>query len=71
MWKKPEYLFFRSLIVLLLSAGTLMAQSESEKLELADEYFRRGNMDKALPLYEDLRGDAATDRKILRNYHAC
>jgi tetratricopeptide (TPR) repeat protein len=55
----------------LFSVSSVFAQQKSEKLELADEYFKRGNYEKALELYEDLKGNPATDKKLFSNYLTC
>lgn len=61
----------RFFLFLFFSVSTTFAQQKSEKLELADEYFKRGNYEKALELYEDLKGNPATDKKLFSNYLAC
>ena len=61
----PFFSFF------LLMSGMAAAQTKNEKLELAEEYFRRLNYEKALGIYEDLKGDPETDRKIFANYLEC
>lgn len=73
MWMM-KYRFFSLVNVALIffsSAGITFAQSKTEKLELAEEYFRRANFEKALDLYEELKGDPVTDRKILQHYLEC
>ncbi len=55
----------------LFSVSSVFAQQKSEKLELADEYFKRENYEKALELYEDLKGNPATDKRLFSNYLTC
>jgi len=62
------FLFF----LFVIGSGTITAQQQKlQKLELADEYFRRNNFEKALQIYEDLKGDLETDRKMFRQYLTC
>ncbi len=60
------------LILLLALIQTLaFGQTKSEKKELADEYLKRENFQKALDNYEDLVGDEAWDPLIFKNYIIC
>ena len=59
------------ILFFLFSVSSVFAQQKSEKLELADEYFKRENYEKALELYEDLKGNPATDKRLFSNYLTC
>jgi len=61
------------ILILLLALIQTFAfgQTKSEKKELADEYLKRENFQKALDNYEDLAGDEAWDPLIFKNYILC
>ena len=59
------------ILILALIQITAFAQTKSEKKELADEYLKRENYQKALDNYEDLAGDEAWDPLIFKNYITC
>jgi hypothetical protein len=63
-------IFLLSIFFLLLVSG-LSAQTKSEKRDLADEYVKRENFQKALDNYEDLVGDENWDAIIFLNYIRC
>jgi len=46
----------------------VFAQTKAEKKDLADEYFKRENYQKALENYEDLAGDENWDAQIFSKY---
>ena len=60
------FLFF-----VLFLKQTAFSQTNAEKKELADEYLKRENYQKALENYEDLVGDESWDALIFKNYIRC
>jgi outer membrane protein assembly factor BamD (BamD/ComL family) len=73
MWMKLflNSVFGLSLLLFLLGSEKLSGQNKTDKLELAEEYFKRENYEKALELYEDIKGNAETDRRIFAHYLTC
>ena len=61
---------FGFLILLTGMHFNALAQTKAEKKELADEYFKRENFQKALENYEDLSGDENWDAQIFTKYIA-
>ncbi|HOY94108.1 MAG TPA: hypothetical protein PK509_00120, partial [Catalimonadaceae bacterium] len=59
------------ILILALIQTIAFGQTKSEKKELADEYLKRENYQKALDNYEDLAGDEAWDPLIFKNYITC
>jgi outer membrane protein assembly factor BamD (BamD/ComL family) len=59
------------ILILALIQTIAFGQTKSEKKELADEYLKRENYQKALDNYEDLVGDEAWDPLIFKNYILC
>jgi len=69
--KKKLPLAFLLAGLMLLFSDFLSAQGKSDKLELAEEYYKRENYEKALDIYEDIKGNPETDRKIFEHYLKC
>ncbi len=69
--KKKGLQILLQAVMLLLLQPFLMAQNKNDKLELAEEYFKRENYEKALDIYEDIKGNPETDRKIFGHYLKC
>lgn len=69
--KKKGLLILLHAAMFLLMQPFLMAQNKNDKLELAEEYFKRENYEKALDIYEDIKGNPETDRKIFEHYLKC
>jgi len=63
--------FLGFLILLIGTHLNVFAQTKAEKKELADEYFKRENFQKALENYEDLAGDENWDAQIFAKYILC
>jgi len=59
---------FLSILVFLVFGLVSLGQTKAEKKELADEYFKRENFQKALENYEDLAGDENWDAQIFNKY---
>jgi tetratricopeptide (TPR) repeat protein len=69
--KKKGLILLLWATMFLLIQPFLMAQNKNDKLELAEEYFKRENYEKALDIYEDIKGNPETDRKIFEHYLKC
>jgi len=69
--KKKKLLAFLLACLMLLFSDFLSAQGKSDKLELAEEYYKRENYEKALEIYEDIKGNPETDSKIFGHYLNC
>lgn len=57
-------------IMLIACEGTLHAQ-QSQDIQLADQYFRNGEFDKAVVLYEKLWNKTPTNSQFYNNYLRC
>ena len=57
-----------SILLFLVSISISFGQTKTEKKDLADEYFKRENYQKALENYEALAGDENWDAQIFNKY---
>ena len=76
LWMKPKMNFlpklpFCFLFLFLSLSGRIFAQAKADRLELAEEYFKRENYEKAFEIFEDLKGKPETDLRIFRQYLIC
>lgn len=67
----PRLVGFIILVLTLISGTAAAQQNKTEKIELADEYFKRGNFEKALEIYEEIKGNLETDKRIFTSYLSC
>ncbi|MBX7142256.1 MAG: tetratricopeptide repeat protein [Chitinophagales bacterium] len=63
-------LYFLLAFLLIACEGTLHAQ-QSQDIQLADQYFRNGEFDKAVVLYEKLWNKTPTNSQFYNNYLRC
>lgn len=74
LWMKANTSPIKLLILILFCLRGFFSYGQNgkaDRLELAQEYFKRENFEKALDLFEDLKGDPANDRQIFQSYIAC
>jgi outer membrane protein assembly factor BamD (BamD/ComL family) len=68
---KNQLFIFSFCLAFFLTFQIAFCQPKSEKKELADEYVKRENFSKALPIYEGLQGDSQWDALIFNNLIKC